>query len=574
MPPQMLILEFQSLKRTRRYGSKVRTGCLTCKSRRIKCDETKPACLRCTSTRRLCDGYVERGAKQPKRLSPGVASPLQDAPVIKSWPEEGLPYLDFYYHCAIRTLSNRFDNGFWSRTVPQMARSEPCIRHTLVAVGYLAKTEPGNLKRAHTRLKQQDQTLNMYYSKAVGSLVARLAEQSCTIEVGLVACLLFVCIEFIRGNFLPAFTHLHSGLKILSELPTIRPHGLRPRTPPPIPSKSDTVRFSASNSLLHDTLIPMFMRNMTPAMLFGAPIEDLFEIPTPDPSAFDVPFSTFYELQMSSFQLRNASALFARKMATRIFIKVPLTAEDFTRQSQLLEAHHAWFRALQKLEQAAFLTHEEEIMAAALKLGYYSTYILIACSMSLRQSHFDAHIDYFKAINHNAKIVLESMGIATPPLPVSSGTRRGLSRKFASAVKAAGSKSTNTGAHFTFEISVIPPLHYVATRCRHPLIRREAVALLKTNPPREGLWDVDTHIAVAERVIAIEESVLDPVTGWPAESARLWCSVHDGKGYTDGKILVTFAFAEWAEQRMPRADDLRRPDGGDRADAQWTEKIG
>ncbi|KAF2447399.1 hypothetical protein P171DRAFT_407518 [Karstenula rhodostoma CBS 690.94] len=574
MPPQTLILEFQSLKRTRRYGSKVRTGCLTCKSRRIKCDETKPACLRCTSTRRLCDGYGESGAKQPKRSSHNVASLLQNTPVTQSWPEEGLPYLEFYYHCAIRTLSNRFDNNFWSRTVLQMARSEQCIRHALVALGYLAKTEPGNLKHAHARLKQQDQKLNLYYSKAVGSLVERLAEPLCTVEIGLVACLLFVCIEFIRGNFMTAFTHLHSGLKILSELPTIRTHGLCPRTPQQISPKADTVRFSASNGLLNETLIPMFMRNITPAMLFGAPIEDLFEIPIPDPSIFDIPFSTLYDLQMSSFQLRNASALFARKMATTIFIKVPLTPEDFAQQSQLLEAHHAWFRAMQKLEQAAFLAHEDEIMAAALKLGYYSTYILIDCAMSLRQVNFDAHLDYFKAINHNAKIILDSMGIVTPPLPVSSGTRRGLSRKYASALKAAGSRNTTAGVHFTFEISVVPPLHFVATRCRHPLVRREAVALLKTNPPREGLWDVDTHIAVAERVIAIEESVLDPATGWPAESARLWCSVHDGKGYSDGKILVTFAFADWADQRVPQANDLRHPNGGDRSDAQWTEKIG
>ncbi|KAL1607641.1 hypothetical protein SLS60_002575 [Paraconiothyrium brasiliense] len=310
-------------------------------------------------------------------------------------------------------------------------------------------------------------------------------------------------------------------------------------------------------------------------MLFGAPIEDLFEIPTPHPSSYDVPFSTFYELQMSSFQLRNASALFARTMATKIFVKARLTPDDFARQSQLLGSHHAWFRALQKLEQAAFLTHEEEIMAASLKLGYYSTYILIDCAMSLRQTNLDAHLEYFKAINHNAKIVLDSMGIATPPLPVSSGTRKGLSRKNAVALKGTGAKNTaGAGAHFTFEISVIPPLHYVATRCRHPLVRREAVALLKTNPPREGLWDVDTHIAVANRVIEIEESILDPTTGWPAEASRLWCSVHDGKGYSDGKILVTFAFAEWAEQRAPRADDLRPVNGADRSDAQWAEKIG
>jgi len=126
----------------------------------------------------------------------------------------------------MKTLSNRFDNGFWSRTVLQMARSEPSIRHALVALGYLAKTEPGNLKHAHAKLTQEDRILNLHYSKAVGSLVGRIAEQSCTIEVSLVACLLFVCIEFMRGNFMTAFTHLHSGLRILSELPSMQTHGM------------------------------------------------------------------------------------------------------------------------------------------------------------------------------------------------------------------------------------------------------------------------------------------------------------------------------------------------------------
>ena len=196
----------------------------------------------------------------------------------------------------------------------------------------------------------------------------------------------------------------------------------------------------------------MFMRNITPAMLFGARIEDLFEITVPDPTSYDFPFSTFHELRMSSFQLRNASALFARTMATKIFVKVPLTPKDFARQSQLLEAHHSWLKALQRLEQATLLTHEEEIAAASLKLGYYSTYILIDCAMTLRQTNLDAHLDYFKAINHNAKIVLDSMDIATPPLPVSSGSRKGLSRKNTGAIKGTGSKNTPKAGELTSNV--------------------------------------------------------------------------------------------------------------------------
>lgn len=48
----------KGVKRTRKAHNKVRTGCLTCKIRRKKCDETKPECNRCTSTGRKCDGYA------------------------------------------------------------------------------------------------------------------------------------------------------------------------------------------------------------------------------------------------------------------------------------------------------------------------------------------------------------------------------------------------------------------------------------------------------------------------------------------------------------------------------------
>src|SRR5450755_1287659 len=46
------------IKRTRAHKPKVRTGCVTCKIRRVKCDETKPSCLKCTRSGRKCDGYV------------------------------------------------------------------------------------------------------------------------------------------------------------------------------------------------------------------------------------------------------------------------------------------------------------------------------------------------------------------------------------------------------------------------------------------------------------------------------------------------------------------------------------
>lgn len=39
--------------------------------------------------------------------------------------------------------------------------------------------------------------------------------------------------------------------------------------------------------------------------------------------------------------------------------------------------------------------------------------------------------------------------------------------------------------------------------------------------------------------------------------------------------MVTFAYAEWAQDRVPQADDLRPFAGAaERPDAQWVERIG
>jgi hypothetical protein len=44
----------------------------------------------------------------------------------------------------------------------------------------------------------------------------------------------------------------------------------------------------------------------------------------------------------------------------------------------------------------------------------------------------------------------------------------------------------NTRPSFTFEIGVITPLYFVATKCRHPTIRRRALSLLKKAPPQRA----------------------------------------------------------------------------------------
>ena len=91
-------------------------GCLTCKKRRVKCDETKPFCLRCQHVHATCEGYQGKEYKwrivkdivsdkgpqgrSSSRLSPRIrtfATSTQPLP-------ESDPDLDLAFTSAIRAF--------------------------------------------------------------------------------------------------------------------------------------------------------------------------------------------------------------------------------------------------------------------------------------------------------------------------------------------------------------------------------------------------------------------------------------------------------------------------------------
>jgi hypothetical protein len=86
----------------------------------------------------------------------------------------------------------------------------------------------------------------------------------------------------------------------------------------------------------------------------------------------------------------------------------------------------------------------------------------------------------------------------------------------------------DTQPSFTFEMGVIPPLYFVAAKCRDPTIRRRALSLLKKAPRRESSWSA-LPTRVVEKTIALEEEhsgrfIESPPTRpivWVDESKRI-----------------------------------------------------
>ena len=64
---------------------------------------------------------------------------------------------------------------------------------------------------------------------------------------------------------------------------------------------------------------------------------------------------------------------------------------------------------------------------------------------------------------------------------------------------------------FSLDMALVGPLYSIAHKCRHPVVRRKAVALLYAAPRQEGIWDSFLAARVAEKLISLEESGLGPV---------------------------------------------------------------
>jgi hypothetical protein len=77
--------------------------------------------------------------------------------------------------------------------------------------------------------------------------------------------------------------------------------------------------------------------------------------------------------------------------------------------------------------------------------------------------------------------------------------------------------------NFSLGRGIVLPLYFIATKCRHPALRKRALGLLKSTHRQEGLLNSMTTGLVAQRVVQIEEEKLGKITS--AEDIPAWARV-------------------------------------------------
>jgi hypothetical protein len=488
----------------------------------VKCDEKKPVCQRCLSTGRVCEGYgIWGGGGNPYgsrswRVKPNLSCSPNPSPQLKgnqlsvlaNIGSEESTCFDYFRQRTSLKLPGVFDSTFWETIILQVSSSEPAVFHAVVA---LASTQRGQelhecLRKSgeSSRDSKSDEVANQWdrfalqeYNKAIADLqVHFVARSHRSLQVALTTCIIFVCIELLRGSYTAANTHIDNGIKLLRNLQ--RQSGNRHREAG-VFSPKNTVRRQLSPQSLDDDLLEAFARMNIQSILFGYPSRYLHVVAEHPHTGqhFLIPdkFDSLGEARQYLEVLLNAILRLIETSRSENYtsLDIPfLVDERKTLQASLgswLESYETSVPTLMPR-----LDARTAMGLPLLRIYHIMTSIMLSTcpepNVPWSEMVYDSHTHAFNNLLTRARKLANLQDLPIPyEVPHEINT----------------TKCPLGGLNFIVDMGIIPPLYYTAIKCRVPSIRRQALEVLTGAPHREAMWDGLVVAAIAEKVIAREE---------------------------------------------------------------------
>ncbi|KAK7222790.1 hypothetical protein V2G26_010793 [Clonostachys chloroleuca] len=446
-------------------NTRSKTGCITCKVRRVKCDETRPRCNRCTSTKRICDGYVSHSRSIPRReLADAVRglsvigpasqalnqSPLPSNPVSRPASSDDAVYFDLFRQVTVPGTCIFFPSSFWRESILQVAHSEPAVWHATLALGALHH-RAGALTLGR---KDDDRVLaraELHYGKAMA--LARDLDSTAkvvTLSIALVA----------AANMLERWsemqTHVMAGLKIIAqdEARTSRHKFLR----------ASLTRFDLLAMTYGDSQSP-YPYNQCSSIYT---LDQFLSVPHTQSVSYEELSSELFGLMRAGFLLDDS--LFSGNLAYGPWV---------TKYDAFLRRLTLWESSMAGFEDAHKPTNRDQTTRLSLRLYHVTLRTMIQAGFVGRETRYDALLGRFEYMVNLAATLQQRM-------------------------------RTDSAINFSLELGLIIPLGVVIHRCRHHALRRAALRILKESNRVEGMWRSDTASAIFGALVAVEEGSVVP----------------------------------------------------------------
>ncbi|KIV89484.1 hypothetical protein PV10_06879 [Exophiala mesophila] len=484
--------------RLRRLGhEKSKNGCLTCKTRRIKCDENRPWCRNCTLSGRKCEGPLEPSLRfiqdqtwdsiSFRRSRPPLSAFVTgnrssssanfEKPPISLHAEFSLAKparaaderraFAHFIHRAGPCFAGAIDAKFWNVLVPRLAQTEPLVWDLVISMSHLFEQVPfeglvtsyvpNETPDAQTPAHRQALT---WYNRAISTLRTRINTSEIDDVFALVSCILCTSVEFQQRNVGNALHLMTSGYRIFTQSLTTTKQYAR---------CSDTLE-------LADTIIPFVSRHVVLMAAIGIitmPRKTSYNHMNPFQPPTTPVLQIIYESRSQLYQ-----TLFQAYEVIRV---AWLMWHDLDVIDALSAKQAWWLREMEKWHVnfgcQSWKTADSEVKQAMdyLAICWNVCYICLATCLSTEQLPFDRYIDHFSRILQLAEQYIE-----------------------------AGRQETLSTVPQT---AITPALYFTGIRCRDPALRRKALWLLRRAPRDEGLWGAISTVSVVEHVISTEEGI-------------------------------------------------------------------
>ncbi|KAL3447690.1 hypothetical protein BJX65DRAFT_307751 [Aspergillus insuetus] len=472
-----------------------RRGCKTCKTRRVKCGEEKPTCLRCSSTGRKCE---YEGAKfgtyssapastvvsllEFDKLRSPSSSPTSSTLSSNSVWRERRAFAYYFQHAA--SFVGGLDADFWSSVVPQVCRIEPAVWDAIIALSAMFENreEDSHTASSPTTTSSNSPSLSLtenrrdaltWYSRSVSAVRQRISRGSGDVFIGLISCVLFICIEALQGSTEEAIRLYAQGVQLIVALRAQIAAGAIP---------------ASKASLLEDTIVPIFVRLAIMALtVSGISVENLMAETAQLLTGFASLKAAREALVLLTIDIQQFQGV-CEEHHTKVAYTGDIPPDFITHQTALFLRLRDWHTAFATLTNTLRLKSEtpppKETSTIALLTAYHEmAYTITAICISPRKTLTDKYLSNFQNIVDNSRLALD-----------------------------ASARSDGSQPPFTFDIGVGFPIWFTCLRCADRGIRRQALALLRRAPQVEGFYGNSTITVSAEAIMVIEESLAVAIT--------------------------------------------------------------
>lgn len=445
-----------------------------------------------------------------------------------------------------------FNNNLWEVTLPQIARANSTVRHAAIGIGALSKWYS---QSKHESLRSASLPLfftaeeDSHYFHAVGHYchAMKLQSQQSSVQDAVFSSILFLCFEALRGNRKAALDHINHSMAMLLALltdPDSSPKvsSLGPNPKPLLAVLSDIFTTLASQSrfvlrgrLGRSQVLPNFTQGLKDRK---HTVESFFILASelhPKPASNgEIPavFKTLDEFedywgvaQRSRFEIGPLMLDVIKDsgiMSSGDQEAIKRFWHSLTGDPRIMEFCEASTREMETLE-AAFMplfnrsimsdpTSPEYLRAIHLRLHYLSVYA------------FENPTQYYNAelLHAQTSLFREYLSLAEI------------------ALRTARDALKNPAGQLSLQCGVACHLLLVAFFCRDPLVRDEAIWMLKDYPAQDGIWNVRSLYVLALRNRVVER--LNATEGTTEEQwRRLWRREYL---FEDGGDRIVFCFLD------------------------------